>query len=52
MIKSFGDKDTERLFSDRVVKDFQGFARRAKRKLEAIRWKQIWLSLLFKIQRT
>ena len=36
MIKSFGDKDTERLFSDRVVKDFQGFARRAKRKLEAI----------------
>jgi len=36
MIMSFGDKDTERLFSDRVVKDFQGFARRAKRKLEAI----------------
>jgi len=36
MIKSFGDKDTERLFSDRVVKDFQGFARRAKRKLEAV----------------
>jgi proteic killer suppression protein len=36
MIKSFGDKDTERLFADRVVKDFQGFARRAKRKLEAV----------------
>ena len=36
MIKSFGDRRTERLFADEVVKDFQGFARRAKRKLEAI----------------
>jgi len=26
----------ERLFADQVVKDFQGFARRAKRKLEAL----------------
>jgi proteic killer suppression protein len=36
MIKSFGDGKTERLFADQVVKDFQGFARRAKRKLEAV----------------
>ena len=36
MIKSFGDRRTERLFADEVVKDFQGFARRAKRKLEAV----------------
>ncbi len=36
MIKSFGDKRTERLFADRVVKDFQGFTRQAKRKLEAV----------------
>lgn len=36
MIKSFGDRRTERLFADEAVKDFQGFARRAKRKLEAI----------------
>ena len=36
MIKSFGDGKSERLFADHVVKEFQGFARRAKRKLEAI----------------
>ncbi len=36
MIVSFGDGKTERLFADQVVKEFQGFARRAKRKLEAV----------------
>lgn len=36
MIKSFGDRDTQRLFADHVVKRFQGFARPAKRKLEAV----------------
>jgi proteic killer suppression protein len=36
MIKSFGDKRTAALFSDRFVRDFQGVARAAKRKLEAI----------------
>jgi proteic killer suppression protein len=36
MIKSFGDRNTERLLADRVVKDFEGFARQAKRKLEAL----------------
>ncbi len=36
MIKSFGDKRTERLFRDAVVPEFQGVARRAKRKLEAL----------------
>jgi toxin HigB-1 len=36
MIKSFGDRRTQRLFGDAVVRDFQGFARRAKRKLEAV----------------
>ncbi len=36
MIKSFGDRNTERLFTDQVVKDFEGIARRAKRKLEAL----------------
>ena len=36
MIESFGDPRTERLFQDRVVREFQGFAARAKRKLEAI----------------
>ena len=36
MIKSFGDKRTERLFHDAVVREFQGVARRAKRKLEAL----------------
>jgi proteic killer suppression protein len=36
MIKSFGDRRTERLFADQVVQEFQGVARRAKRKLEAV----------------
>jgi proteic killer suppression protein len=36
MIRSFGDKPTEALFHDERVRQFEGFARRAKRKLEAI----------------
>ena len=36
MIRSFGNKKTERLFQDAFVKDFEGIAARAKRKLEAI----------------
>jgi proteic killer suppression protein len=36
LIESFGDARTERLFQDRLVREFQGFAARAKRKLEAI----------------
>jgi proteic killer suppression protein len=36
VIKSFGDKRTETLFRDEFVSDFQGFARPAKRKLEAV----------------
>ncbi len=36
MIRSFGDKLTEALFRDEVVRQFQAFARPAKRKLEAI----------------
>jgi proteic killer suppression protein len=36
MIKSFGDRKTERLFADQVVREFDGIARRAKRKLEAL----------------
>lgn len=36
MIRSFGDARTEALFFDQFVRDFQGVARRAKRKLEAI----------------
>ena len=36
MIRSFGDKQTESLFADRFVSQFQGVARRAKRKLEAL----------------
>ena len=36
VIRSFGDKRTAALFEDQVVRDFQGIARRAKRKLEAI----------------
>ncbi len=36
MIRSFGDKQTETLFADRFVGRFQGVARRAKRKLEAV----------------
>ena len=36
MIRSFGDRRTEALFRDQFVPGFQGIARRAKRKLEAI----------------
>jgi toxin HigB-1 len=36
MIRSFGDKRTEALFHDEFVRQFQGFARPAKRKLEAL----------------
>jgi proteic killer suppression protein len=36
VIRSFGDRRTAALFEDQVVLDFQGIARRAKRKLEAI----------------
>jgi toxin HigB-1 len=36
MIKSFGDRKTERLFADQVVREFEGAARRAKRRLEAV----------------
>jgi len=36
VIRSFGDKRTEALFRDQVVPAFHGFARRAKRKLEAV----------------
>jgi proteic killer suppression protein len=36
MIRSFGDKPTEALFRDERVRQFTGFARIAKRKLEAV----------------
>lgn len=36
MIRTFGDRQTEALFRDEVVVDFQMIARRAKRKLEAV----------------
>jgi proteic killer suppression protein len=36
VIKSFGDKPTEALFEDRFVREFQGVARSAKRKLEML----------------
>ena len=36
MIRSFGDKATEALFGDEFVRQFQGVARAAKRKLEAV----------------
>ncbi len=36
MIRSFGDRRTEALFLDQVVREFHGIARRAKRKLEAV----------------
>jgi proteic killer suppression protein len=36
VIKSFSDKRTAALFRDEFVSDFQGFARPAKRKLEAL----------------
>ena len=36
MIRSFGDKPTAVLFRDERVRPFAGFARAAKRKLEAV----------------
>ncbi len=36
MIRSFGDKRTEALFRDERVRQFEGIARAAKRKLEAL----------------
>jgi len=36
MIRSFGDKRTETLFWDGIVREFRSIAPRAKRKLEAI----------------
>ena len=36
LIKSFGDRKTVKLFDDEFVKEFQGFADRAKRKLESL----------------
>ena len=36
MIRSFGDKATGALFHDERVRQFEGIARRAKRKLEAV----------------
>ena len=36
MIRSFGDRPTEALFNDQRVRQFQGIARKAKRKLEAV----------------
>jgi proteic killer suppression protein len=36
MIRSFADKRTQNLFLDKFVGEFHGFARPAKRKLEAI----------------
>jgi proteic killer suppression protein len=36
MIRSFGDKPTEALFRDEFVRRFQGIARPAKHKLEAL----------------
>ena len=36
MIHSFGDRRTHALFDDQFVRDFQGVARPAKRKLELV----------------
>ena len=36
VIRSFGDRETEALFNDKLVRRFRAFARRAKRKLEAL----------------
>jgi proteic killer suppression protein len=36
VIRSFGDKQTEALFRDEPVRQFNGIARPAKRKLEAV----------------
>jgi toxin HigB-1 len=47
MIRSFGDKRTETLFWDGVVREFRSIAPRAKRKLEAInaasRLEDLWV---------
>lgn len=34
MIKSFGDRQTEKLFHDEFIREFQGVAARAKRRLK------------------
>jgi toxin HigB-1 len=36
MIRSFGDRHTEAMFRDERVRQFEGIARSAKRKLEAL----------------
>jgi proteic killer suppression protein len=36
VIKSFGDRQTAELFADRFVREFQGLARVAKRKLDML----------------
>jgi proteic killer suppression protein len=36
VIRSFGDREAEALFLDRFVREFQGVARPAKRKLEML----------------
>jgi toxin HigB-1 len=36
MIRSFGDRATKALFNDERVRQFEGVARKAKRKLEAL----------------
>lgn len=36
VIRSFGDRRTQALFDDRVVREFHGIARVAKRKLELV----------------
>jgi proteic killer suppression protein len=36
MIKSFGDRQTEKLFHDEFIREFQGVAARAKRRLEML----------------
>jgi len=36
VIKSFGSRQTEELLHDKFVREFQGFARTAKRKLEML----------------
>jgi proteic killer suppression protein len=36
MIKSFGDRRTERLFADVIMREYESIGRRAKRKLEAL----------------
>ena len=42
MIQSFGDKHTKTLFNDEFVRRFEGFARAAKRKLEAVNTQVAW----------